>query len=367
VTGPLRARDLAGARVAVAMSGGVDSSVAAALLQEACAEVVGLTLRLYDLPDRDHPGARTCCAPEDVYDARSVAEVLGISHYVLDATGAFAADVVDDFVGAYRSGRTPNPCVRCNERTKFRDLLHRARTLGCAALATGHYARVVSEGGQLALARAADRRRDQSYFLFTLGQPELRQACFPLGDLHKEEVRAIARERGLPVAEKPDSMEGCFVSGQKPADFVELRGGGLGEGEIVDAQGRVLGRHRGIHRYTVGQRHGLGLSGAEPWYVVALDAALNRVVVGRAEEVFARGCWIEDLRWASGDAPDRVRALVQVRSRTAAAPASVEIYGSRARVRFDAPVRAIAPGQAAVLYDGERVLGGGWIAEASHA
>jgi tRNA-specific 2-thiouridylase len=350
------------------MSGGVDSSVAAALLVEAGAEVVGLSLRLYDLPEHGPGGGRTCCAPEDLYDARAVAQALGIPHYVLDATRAFAEDVIDDFVDAYLSGRTPNPCVRCNERTKFRDLLGRARALGCAALATGHYARILSDGKGLSLARAADRRRDQSYFLFTLGQEELGSACFPLGERTKDEVRGYARARGLPVADKPDSMEVCFVGPGRTADFVERwSGSGAGEGDVVDLSGRLLGRHRGIHRYTVGQRHGLGVAGPEPRYVVALEGPANRVVVGGADDVLAHGCVIEDLRWATGDPPPRVRGLVQVRSRTAPAAATALLGTGRARVLFDEPVRAVAPGQAAVLYDGDRVLGGGWIAETVRA
>jgi tRNA-specific 2-thiouridylase len=353
------------------MSGGVDSSVAAAILAEAGAEVVGLSLRVYDLPQESQPKARSCCAPEDLYDARAVAQALGIAHYVLDATHAFAEDVIGDFVGAYTSGFTPNPCVRCNERTKFRDLLHRARTLGCDALATGHYARIVEQGGALSLARGVDARRDQSYFLFTLGQGELAEACFPLGDMHKDDVRAFARARWLPVADKPDSQDICFVSGEKAADFVERHAASAGiatrgEGEIVDGEGRVLGTHRGVHRYTVGQRHGLGVVGTEPKYVVAIDAAQNRLVVGGADALLTAACRVTDVRF-SREAPPSVRALVQVRSRTAPAKATIEASGDSAWVRFESPVRAVAPGQAAVFYDGDAVLGGGWIAETARA
>jgi tRNA-specific 2-thiouridylase len=345
------------------MSGGVDSSVAAAILHDAGAEVVGLSLRLYDLPEHAAPGARSCCAPDDLYDARSVAQALGIAHYVLDATSAFAEDVIGDFVSSYLAGATPNPCVRCNERTKFRDLLHRARTLGCAALVTGHYARIVQDGNALALARAADHRRDQSYFLFTLGQEELAEACFPLGEMHKDEVRAVARARGLPVAEKPDSMEVCFVGGGKAADFVERTAGGAAPGDLVDLSGRVLGQHRGIHRYTIGQRHGLGLGGGAPRYVVGIDAPRGRVIVGGEGELRAAGCVVQDVRWAAGSAPPEVRASVQVRSRTAPAPARIRCESGRARVEFEAPVRAVAPGQAAVFYEDAKVLGGGWISQ----
>ena len=366
----LRPSHLAGRRVGVAMSGGVDSSVAALLLKDAGAEVVGLSLRLYDLPEEAQAGARSCCAPEDLYDARAVAQALGITHYVLDATARFSEDVIGDFVGAYLSGITPNPCVRCNERTKFRDLLHRTRTLGCEALVTGHYARIVEAQDRLYLARAEDTRRDQAYFLFMLGQAELAQACFPLGDLPKDEVRAMARARGLPVADKPDSQDICFVAGGNPADFIEVAAiaRGLrapGAGDIVDAAGRVVGQHRGIHRYTVGQRHGLGVLGAEPRYVVAIVAERNELVVGGAEALASSGCEVVDVRWASGAAPAApIRAEVQVRSRSAPASAQVIPSARGADVVFDAPVRAVAPGQAAVFFDGTRVLGGGFIAQA---
>ena len=268
-------------RVVAAMSGGVDSSVAAALLVEAGHEVVGVTLRL---AGAGAPQARTgaCCAGEDIYDARRVADRLGIAHYVLDYEARFKQAVIDDFAASYLRGETPIPCVRCNERIKFRDLLALARDLGAEALATGHYVRRVEGADGPALHRAADGARDQSYFLFATTPAQLAFLRFPLGGLAKERVRAEAARRGLPVAAKPDSQDICFVPSGRYAALVErLRPDAAAPGDIVDARGRVLGRHGGIAGFTVGQRRGLGLSGPEPLYVLAIDAARRRVVVGQ--------------------------------------------------------------------------------------
>jgi tRNA-specific 2-thiouridylase len=349
-------------RVVVAMSGGVDSSVAAALLVEAGCEVVGVTLHLAGDSSR-------CCSLADADDARRVAERLGIRFYVANETDRFREEVTLAFADAYLAGRTPLPCVTCNSRFKFHHLLARARVFGASAVATGHYARVGRdpETGLLSLRRAADAAKDQSYFLYELGQAELAAARFPLGELTKAEVRAHARRLGLATAEKPESQEICFVPDGDYAAVVErLRPGALpGEGEIVDGAGRVLGRHAGVHRFTVGQRRGLGLAGGRRLYVTRLDAARNRVVVGGAEALGSRGARLARTSWVAGAPPGGVRAQVRVRHRHEGAPATVEpLPGGGARIAFDAPVAAVAPGQSAVFYAGDRVLGGGPIAEA---
>ena len=345
-------------RIVVGMSGGVDSSVAAALLVEQGYEVVGVTMRLAGSASR-------CCSLDDADDARRVAERLGIRFYVADYAERFREEVVQPFADAYLAGRTPIPCVTCNRRFKFHHLRARARALGAAAVATGHYARVERDPatGRPTLWRGADAHKDQSYFLFDLGPDELEGARFPLGDLTKEEVRARARALGLATAGKPESQEICFVPEGRYADVVEkVRPERLpGEGEIVDGSGRVLGRHGGIHRFTVGQRRGLGLEEG-PWYVRRLDAARNRVVVGRREDLASRGLEVRGVSWVAGSAPEgSVRAEVQIRHRHPGAEATVEPTPEGARVHFDAPVAAVTPGQAAVFYAGAKVLGGGWI------
>jgi tRNA-specific 2-thiouridylase len=349
-------------RVVVAMSGGVDSSVAAALLVEAGCEVVGVTLHLAGESSR-------CCSLADADDARRVAERLGIRFYVANETERFREEVALAFADAYLAGRTPLPCATCNSRFKFHHLLARARVFGASAVATGHYARVARdpETGLFALRRAADAAKDQSYFLYELGQAELAAARFPLGELTKAAVRAHARRLGLATAEKPESQEICFVPDGDYAAVVErLRPGRApGEGEIVDGAGRVVGRHAGVHRFTVGQRRGLGVAGGSRLYVTRLDAARNRVVVGGAEELGSRGARVAPASWVGGAPEGGVRAQVRVRYRHAGAPATVEpLPGGGARVVFDAPVAAVAPGQSAVFYADDRVLGGGPIAEA---
>ncbi len=374
-------------RVVVAMSGGVDSSVAAALLVEAGHEAIGVTLHLAGESSR-------CCSLADADDARSVAERLGIPFYVANETERFREEVTLAFADAYLAGRTPLPCVTCNSRFKFHHLLARARVFGASAVATGHYARIGRdpETGLLELRRAADAAKDQSYFLYELGQEQLAAARFPLGELTKAEVRAHARRLGLATAEKPESQEICFVpDGDYKAVVERLRPERLpGEGELVDGAGRVLGRHGGIHRFTVGQRRGLGLAasaggpellwssarseaqpsgghrGGRRLYVTRLDAERNRVVVGEAEALGSRGARVARASWVAGAPPKAgVRAEVRVRYRHAGAQALVEpLAGGGARVVFDAPVVAVAPGQSAVFYAGERVLGGGPIAEA---
>jgi len=346
-------------RVVVAMSGGVDSSVAASLVAEGGREAIGVTLHL--------AGARSrCCSLDDADDARRVAERLGMRFYVANYTERFRREVVEDFADAYLAGRTPIPCVACNKRFKFDYLLERARVFGAVAVASGHYARVDRdpETGLRRLRRAVDATKDQTYFLFQLDQAQLAAVEFPLGGLTKREVRERARALGLATADKPESQEICFVPDGDYASVVErVRPEGLpGEGEVVDGSGRVLGRHGGVHRFTVGQRRGLGIAADRRLYVTALDAARNRVVVGGEEELDAPVAHVEAVHWIAGEPPpEGTRASVRVRYRHAGAPARLEPQGDGALVRFEEPVRAVTPGQAAVFYQGDVVLGGGWI------
>jgi tRNA-specific 2-thiouridylase len=350
------------ARVVVAMSGGVDSSLAAALVRAEGCETIGVTLQLAGSASR-------CCSLADADDARRVAEKLGIRFYVADYAERFEREVKLPFAEAYLAGRTPIPCVTCNSRFKFEYLLARARALGAQAVASGHYARidVDPESGARRLRRACDAQKDQTYFLFELRQDQLASLRFPLGALTKAQVRAQARALGLATAEKPESQEICFVSDGDAAAAVErLRPDALrGEGEIVDGEGRVLGRHGGVHRFTVGQRRGLGVAARERLYVTGLDAARNRVRVGPLAELAAGGARLERVNWIAGAAPDAaVRAHVRVRHRHAGAAAWVTPQPQcGALVRFDEPVCAVTPGQAAVFDAGDVVLGGGWIAE----
>jgi tRNA-specific 2-thiouridylase len=357
----------AGARVVVAMSGGVDSSVTAALVKEAGYEAVGITLQLYD-----HGAAvgrkGACCAGQDIHDARRVADRLGIPHYVLDYESRFRAAVMDDFADSYLKGETPIPCVRCNQRVKFRDLVETARELGAAALATGHYVRRVEGAGGAELHRAADPTRDQSYFLFATTPAQLAFLRFPLGGLPKDETRAIAARLGLPVADKPDSQDICFVPNGGYARVVEkLRPGAVEPGEIVHVDGRVLGRHDGVINFTVGQRRGLRIvdtqGGGEPLYVVRLEPAARRVVVGPKPALAVAGMRLREVNWLGDRAgTEGTEVQVKVRSTTPAVPATVSAEDDGACVRFAEPQHGVAPGQACVFYDGERVLGGGWIA-----
>ena len=348
-------------RVVVAMSGGVDSSVAAALMADRGYEAIGVTLHLAGSASR-------CCSLADADDARRVAERLGIRFFVANYSDRFREEVVEAFADAYLAGRTPIPCVPCNSRFKFEYLMERARVFGAASVASGHYARVDvdPETGLRRLRRAEDASKDQTYFLFELTQAQLAAVHFPLGAMKKTEVRAVARRLGLATADKPESQEICFVpDGDYAAAVERIRPEALpGEGEIVDRRGAVLGRHGGVHRFTVGQRRGLAVAAGERLYVTAIDAARNRVRVGSAEALQAQGADLERVSWIAGEPPPRpVRAAVRVRHRHAGAPAEIEPRTrGRARVRFDDPVSAVAPGQAAVFYDGDVVLGGGWIA-----
>jgi tRNA-specific 2-thiouridylase len=357
-------------RIAVAMSGGVDSSVAALLLHEAGESIVGLSLQLHDRTADGGGAWGRCCSPGDFLDARRVADRLGAPFYVLNMEREFRDDVIADFVAAYREGRTPVPCARCNTGPKFRHLADRARALGADRVATGHYARVGTDPatGRRVLRRARDRAKDQSYFLYDLSQEQLAMSLFPIGDLEKDEVRRIAAAGGLPNAGKPESQDICFVPDGDYRGFLR-RVGAMEDrpGAITDRRGVVVGRHRGIADFTVGQRRGLGLAAGRPRYVVELDPVANRVVVGDAGDQYGDRLVAGRARWVSIDTPrSSFEAEIRIRSTHAGARARIEPIGpDRFRAVFREPQRAIAPGQAAVLYDGDLLLGGGTIERAA--
>ena len=351
-------------RAVVAMSGGVDSSVAAGLLVEQGYEVIGITMRLWT--DEDASAARhhkRCCSVEDTDDARAAADALGVRHYVLNLEREFAESVVDTFVQDYARGRTPNPCLSCNDKVKFRPLLQHALALDADYLATGHYAQVKHTPDGAELWRATDPSKDQSYVLYTLGQEELTRTLFPVGEFPKSEIRRMAHDWGLPNAGKPDSADICFIPAGNYRDFVRERVP-VAAGEIVDTAGRAVGEHSGIVDFTIGQRRGVpARGGAEPLFVVDIEPDANRVVVGPHELLMASGLTAENLTFIDGAAPrGDMRVEAKIRYRTEPVPASLHITGvGTGEVRFDRPQRAVTPGQAVVFYQEDRVLGGGTI------
>lgn len=348
--------------VVVAMSGGVDSSVAALLLKEAGYRVIGVTMKLYSLEQTELPSYyRGCCTVDDVEDARAVCRQLGVPHYVFNVQSEFRSHVIDYFTSEYASGRTPHPCIACNDKIKFSFLMQRAHALDAQFVATGHYARVAEQDGEFTLMKSVDASKDQSYVLFGVGQQQLSHMLLPAGWYTKEQIRQLAVDARLPNANKADSQDICFIPLGDYREFLSQKLEAQ-PGRIVDTAGNLLGEHQGIHLYTVGQRRGLGIQSSSPMYVVAIDAEAGDVVVGTEEELYNDSLWTTGVNYISAHPPDGpTEVSVKVRYKSSEAPAVLLPDGTSALVRFETPQRALTPGQAAVFYQGERVLGGGYI------
>jgi tRNA-uridine 2-sulfurtransferase len=351
-------------RVVVAMSGGVDSSVTAALLRDEGHDVIGMSMQVWDHSRFTGAEAGSCCSLDDIHDARRVAEQLGIPFYVVNFEEEFERLVIGDFIDEYFLGRTPNPCVRCNQWIKFELLLKKAKALGADFLATGHYARTDrGDDGRFRLLTGVDRGKDQSYFLFALTREQLGHVLFPLGGLTKAEVRRLAARYDLLVAEKGESQEICFIPDSDYVRFIEeARGKGHLSGNIVDSAGNILGAHEGIYRYTIGQRKGLGIAHPHPLYVVRVDLEKREVVVGGQEELFSEGLFVRNVNWLISPPDSPLETSCKIRYRHQPVPCRViPLPGNRAEIRFLSREKAVTPGQAAVFYEGDEVLGGGWI------
>jgi tRNA-uridine 2-sulfurtransferase len=350
-------------RILVAMSGGVDSSVSAALLKEQGHDVIGVSLQLYERPEAALPGGRTCCSLTDVMDAARVAKRLGIPFEVIDLRQRFKELVIDDFLAEYAAGRTPNPCARCNDRIKFGILLDLMPSLGADTLATGHYARIEKDqSGSYQLLKGLDPGKDQTYFLFGMNQDQLSRTIFPVGNLEKPQVRELAAKFNLSVAQKQESQEICFIPDNDYVSFLEESGVARSPGEIVDQAGRKLASHDGIHRFTIGQRRGLGIAWKEPLYVTGIEKKNSRVVVGPREELLVGGLLAGQTTWTDLPISGTFHGTCSIRYRQKPVPCVAKLLDNGAlQVEFANPQQAVTPGQAVVLYDGDRVVGGGWI------
>ena len=348
------------------MSGGVDSSVAAYLIKSQGYDCIGCTMKLYDNEDIGISRSRTCCSLDDVEDARSVAYKIGMPYYVFNFSDGFREKVIEKFVRSYESGATPNPCIDCNRYMKFDKLYERAKMLGCEYIVTGHYARIEYDGERYLLKKALDETKDQSYVLYSLTQEQLEHTLFPLGNMRKTEVRAVAQRNGFFNADKPDSQDICFVPNGKYAEFLEhYTGKAYPEGNFLSVDGAVLGKHKGIVRYTVGQHKGLGISSEEPLYVKEINTKENTVTLCKEQELYSKEVIVRDINWIAGEAPKgEIRCKAKVRYRQKEQWATVMLIGeTTVKIVFDEPQRAVTPGQAAVLYNGDIVLGGGTISK----